>query len=449
VPIGIAAVAGALALSALAGLPLYGDGAYYFFRIAVDGLPVIPNHRLGAVLPQLPTLIAARVTEDVLSLRHTFAISYAALPFISLLACWFAVRRSAPVLVLFPALFFVVSQTSFSAVSELLLCLYIAWPFVLLASLYPIRRAVWAYGLALAPLLSLLHPLSFAPLFLLCGIAALAALRGPSRRTYWALLAAALGASALARLVWTWLGANAYERSFREPAEAAYYLFAATQAQGLFLFLVLGLALLLALAVLGQPRRLAGAIRRTLGLGFLLLPVLAAAVGFAVLAGEGIKPKAAALLPVCLVIMLLAAVAATPRPNRDGVPALGVGPGRAGGWGRPFAACALAMTLLILAKSAAWWTATRGLIDAVGSAEPACLTYGPEEPYSLQWPWMAIVDNWTAPLNALIFRGPWPIPLLLPKDGCPVLDETGLAHLNGWTAYPFEVLNARFGPLRP
>ena len=315
--------------------------------------------------------------------------------------------------------------------------------------LYPSHRAVWAYGLALAPLLALLHPLSFAPLLLLCGIAALTALSQPSQRTSWVLLAAAFGAGSLARLVWTWLGANAYERSFHESGEAAYYLLAATQAQGLLLALIPGLALLLALAVLGRPRRLADAMRRPLRLGFLLLPVLATAVGFEVLAGEGIKPKAAALLPVCLIIMLLAAVAARSRPGRDGVLGRGVGPDREGGWGWPFAACALAMTLLILAKSAAWWTATRGLMDAVGSAEPACITYGPEEPYSLQWPWMVIVDNWTAPLNALTFRGPWPIPLLLPKDGCSVLDETGLAHLNDWTAYPFEVLNARFGPLRP
>jgi len=140
----------------------------------------------------------------------------------------------------------------------------------------------------------------------------------------------------LARLRWRGsgprLGANAYERSFQEPGEAVHYLLAATEAQGLLLALVLGLALLLALAVLERPRRLAHAMRRPLGLGFLLLPVLAAAVGFEVLAGEGIKPKAGALLPVCLIIMLLAAVAARPRPGpgRYGAVGLGVGPEREG-----------------------------------------------------------------------------------------------------------------------
>ena len=62
---------------------------------------------------------------------------------------------------------------------------------------------------------------------------------------------------------------------------------------------------------------------------------------------------------------------------------------------------------------------------------------------------MAIVDNWTAPMAALIFRGPWPIPLLLPKDGCKVLAESGIARIHPWIVYPRLQLEVRFGPLRP
>lgn len=52
-------------------------------------------------------------------------------------------------------------------------------------------------------------------------------------------------------------------------------------------------------------------------------------------------------------------------------------------------------------------------------------------------------------MTALIFRGPWPIPLLLPKDGCPVLAETGVVRIHPWILYSRSQLESRFGPLRP
>ncbi|RKT46142.1 hypothetical protein [Thiocapsa rosea] len=180
---------------------------------------------------------------------------------------------------------------------------------------------------------------------------------------------------------------------------------------------------------------------RLLWPAFLLLPLLGALVAVDLLFGEGIKLKAGLILPVALLLMALA-VGIAGRPlalaERPGIRRLG----------RLVVVAALSLALIGTAKSAAWWTATHGLMNATASAETTCLAFGPEEPYALQWPWMAIIDDWATPMNALVFRPPWAIPLLLPGDGCRRLEQTGQAHLASWIQRPAAQLQAKFGPLR-
>lgn len=437
----------AYGVSALVGLPLYGDGTFYFFRLVLDQVPEIPNLRLAAVLPQLPALAAMRVTGDVTLLRHLFSLGYAALPVLSLIVCWLCVRKAAPVLILFPALFLVANQVNLSGVSELVTSLYLAWPFVLLASLHPSRGITRLYGAALAPLLLLLHPLGFLLLFFLAALAGLNAHLHERTRSIWLAIGAALGTAAILRLLWTLLGANAYERSHGGAGEAAYYLLPDTAAKGLLLLLVMALALRLAWTLDARGTAQGHRRGRGLSLGFLLLPLLGSALGAGFLAGEGIKLKVGAILPLGLLLMGLAAVLAMPLARPTG--ARGATDSPRLPWQTWFAACALAIVLATTAKSAAWWTATRGLINATASSELDCIPFGLEGPYALQWPWMAIVDNWTAPMAALVFRGPWPIPPLLPKDGCAVFAATDVARIHPWILYTRPQLEDRFGPLRP
>jgi len=74
---------------------------------------------------------------------------------------------------------------------------------------------------------------------------------------------------------------------------------------------------------------------------------------------------------------------------------------------------------------------------------------------------MQIIDDWATPMSALAFRPRLPdlgqgsavdgietIPLLLPGDGCARLTRTGEAHLTSWLWRRWELLEARFGPLR-
>jgi hypothetical protein len=429
------------------GLPLYGDGTFYFFRLVMDGSPEIPNLRFAAVLPQLPAWAATHLSSDATLVRHWFSIGYTALPVLSLLACWLATRRLAPALILFPTLGLVANQVNLSGVSELLTSIHLAWPFVFLAGLHPSRRITWAYGAALAPVLLLLHPLGFLLHFALAALAGLNARLHANARGVWVWIGSGMAVAGGLRLLWTLLGSNEYERSHGGASEAAYYLLADTPTQALLLLLVLGLALALAWTLdrNGDPlrrRRL-----RALSLGFLLVPAVCIMLGAGLLAGEGIKLKVGAVFPISLLLMGLPAALALARatsPRSRAVASTVDLP-----WESWLIACALAIVLVTASRSAAWWTATRGLMNATSSSELRCIPFGPEEPYALQWPWMAIVDNWTAPMSALVFRGPWPIPLLLPKDGCAVLDETGMVRIHPWIVYPRSELESRFGPLRP
>jgi len=430
---GLMLVTAAYAVAAAVGLPLFGDGAYYFFRIALEGEPLVPNLRWTAVLGQLPVLAAWPLTDDVLALRHAFSFGYAMLPVLSLAVCWLLVRRRAPWLVLFPALTLIALQINFSGVSELLLSLHLTWPFVLLVAVHPASRWALGYGLVLGPLLLLLHPLTFALALPSVVLALWGARRAPARRRGWQLAAVLLAVAGVARLLWTALGSNAYEREHLAPDAAATYLLPDHDSQLLLLGVVLALGL--ALTVLGwRPAdRWAG---RLLKPGFALVLLLAVYIGGLFWLGEGIRLKAGLCFPLALALMAMAVAAA----GRPGLPPALIG--------RLFGLGAAAVLVLTLSKSVAWWTATHGLMDITASTGSDCIPFAVQEPYSLQWPWMAIVDDWATPFNALVFRAPWPVALLLPYDGCERLEATGIAHLTSWSERPAARLAERFGPLR-
>jgi hypothetical protein len=69
-----------------------------------------------------------------------------------------------------------------------------------------------------------------------------------------------------------------------------------------------------------------------------------------------------------------------------------------------------------------------------------------------------IVDDWNAPMNALIFRPRLrdpatgelvPIALLLPDNGCGWLELFPEVYPMPWLSVPWQRLDEGFGPLRP
>lgn len=471
------ALAFAYLVAALVGLPLYGDGAYYWFKLAADEAFVVPNLRVGALLPQLPGMLAGRFTDDPVLLRHAFSLGYVALPVLSLTACWLVVRRVAPALLLFPLLWLAVHQINFSAVSELLTAVHLAWPFVLGAALWPAARSVRLYGWLLGALFVVLHPMAFVPAL---GLAVLAAWLGwHAPRAAWGRRGGAAGAAALRwawlelagwlviagllRLGWTVAGANRYERSNLTGDGAVHYLLPSTVAQELLLAVAALAALVVALVLLRGGR---GALPRWLmpvpGVVLAVLVGLAIWVGGEILFGHGIKLKAALTFVAGLGFMALAAVVGRVLLTRAeaGAEHVGIAAGPTdpspvqpvwvpAGW---LSAPAAAVLIMLAAKSAGWWLATNELGRLVAEADSPCVVRIAEQPPSLQWRWMRMLDEWPVGMNALAFRPRAPaapeVSLLLPNDGCEILAATGEARLQSWIVRPWSQLEARFGPLR-
>jgi hypothetical protein len=432
----------------LVGAPLYGDGGWYFFRIALTGEPLIPNQRVSAAIAQVPVLITWRFSDDVLVLRHAFSLGYALLPWVGLAIGWWLVRRRAPWLWVYPVLGLLALQLNFSGVSELVLTLHLCWPFVLAALLYPERALTLAYGFVLAAVLVFLHPLAFTAAALLALLALIIARRGvalDTQRWYW--LAGWFALAALVRFAWTVTGLNTYERGRLAPEAAAGYLLPATDLQlGLLIGIgLLGLGWTLLVAAPRQPWR--GRLTALLGLTGWLLPLAALGIGAGFLFGEGIRLKVGLGFVLGLGLMVLAALAVFAAERRT-LPSPAV---RGRALRQLIASATAAILLLAAARSVAWWTATHGLANLTASSTEICIPFGPDEPYAMQWPWMSIIDDWASPFNALVFRGDpglGPIALLLKHDGCTQLAETGIVHFPGWVSVPFPALEARFGPLR-
>lgn len=117
-------------------------------------------------------------------------------------------------------------------------------------------------------------------------------------------------------------------------------------------------------------------------------------IGVEMLHGDGIKLKSASSFVVGLVLMgLVSVVVVVPRQET----ALD---GRA----RIASLIMTCMVMLLLAKSTAWWTTTRGLQNLLAESHADCITISASEPFGLQWPWMSIIGDWTTPMNALAFR---------------------------------------------
>ncbi|MGD8206947.1 MAG: hypothetical protein PVH47_02600, partial [Thiohalocapsa sp.] len=455
IDIGLVAVVCAYAITALVGLPLFQDGAWYFFKIATSGVAELPNLRYTALLPQLPTVWAAPFVDDAVMLRHIFSLSYVALPVASLLGCWLLVRRRAPALMLFPLLWLLLNLVNFSGVSELLSSLYLTWPLVLAMLLASSRSWTWVYAGIAAPMLAALHPLAFLPAFALALLAAALAWLRPRLRWAWGSLAGLLLATGLFRLVWTITGANSYERGRLQADSAINYLMTETLGQNLLLGAVLSLGVALTAGMLARGPVRAWSLRLSGAIAW-LLPAIVLLIGLEILNGEGIKLKSGLSFVAGLVLMGLASVVVL-------APLLS---GRVGntsvettlnGRVRIAALIATCMVMLLLAKSAAWWTATRGLQNLLAGAGADCITMSATEPFGLQWPWMAIIDDWATPMNALAFRpylvlgadrGVEPVPLLLRHDRCDIARETGKVYPTSWIERDIEAVNARFGPLR-
>jgi hypothetical protein len=485
----------AYVLAALVGLPFFGDGAHYLFRLRMDTVPYLPDLRFAAVPMQLPAYLASQLGADVLTTRHLFAFGQVLLPVASVIACWLIVRRRAPRLMLFPALALLLSQINFSSVSELLAMQYVAWPLVLAMGLSAERRWVRRYAAIAGPVLLFQHPLAFAALFGLAAFALIIAWSHAELRRRWLRIALWLAVCGVARVLWSSIGLSEhYEQRMVSADGAAFYVLTVTWGQHLLLgaVTVLGLGWAGWLLHQGRGRRamdVAAGPRLLIWLTVLAVPPLVLMVSYEICWGQGVRLKSASTIGVSFLLMAAAgllglfglprrttaprhphrapvsglsreeAADLSSRPRASPLETRSCPPYRAALRGTlPATMVALlGIAALLLVKSAAWWTGTRGLQNIVADTPGACVPLSRHTPYALQWPWMVIVDDWNAPMNALIFRPQLrdpdtgalvPVALLLPDNGCDWLELQPEVYPTPWLSVSWERLDAKFGPLR-
>ncbi|NEX15936.1 MAG: hypothetical protein C1943_04680 [Halochromatium sp.] len=475
-------------VAAVVGLPLFEDGSFYFFTIVIEQAAVVPNLRVSAVLPQLPAVMAFSLGADLALGRFIFSAAYMAIPLATLVGSWLLLRRRVPALLLLVLPSFLALQLNFSGVSELLSGLYLTWPVLLAMLLVPQRRWVMALAIGWGPLLLLLHPLAFIFCFGLGLVAWLlswgagdwGAWVAVKERLVWRRIGLWLVANGLARVAWTAFGLNDYERGRLNPSSALGYLFGETVAQHLLI------AMLVCVTLLGfwvlHRRSLSSRASRALMLFLWLALLIVAWVSIEYLLGKGIVLKSAMTLGVGLLGMTAVTWLVLQRETgrilqretergvereagqsiqwkaeRGMQKEAGLG---AAGSKRPSTAMhmlGVALLMLLMAKSSAWWTGVRGLQDMVASSDTACIPFGDHEPYSLQWPWMVITDSWPTPFTALVTRpfvptseeGQFqPIAVMLKHNGCDQLRATGMLYLPVGVSLPFEAVDAALGPLR-
>ena len=264
---GVLALA-AFAAIAVAGAALDWDGSHYLFHLLDDGRPLLPHARGGTAPIQWPVLGLSRITTDLAPVRLLFSALYELFPLLGLGLSWLAVRRSAPALMLWPALGIAVTQlpVQMLGMAELNLAVDLAWPLLMLA-LTGTRGRRMLPALALAVWIATLHPLGGA---LLLGIGLAAALQasgsgeGALRWTGPALLLV-IG---VVRLV---IPTDAYDAAASTPAFVAAQLSNAVTSVG---GVAAGAALLTgSIAVALLAGRIAASRRTTL---LLVLPLLLA-----------------------------------------------------------------------------------------------------------------------------------------------------------------------------
>jgi hypothetical protein len=166
--------------------------------------------------------------------------------------------------------------------------------------------------------------------------------------------------------------------------------------------------------------------------------VLGLAVAAQIHAGEGIKLKSAVVFPLALALMAITVAAAGHARFQQSRTA----------WIPLFFLITLVYLLMGFSKAHGWQRATDDLAAAMAASPSPCVRLGPDEPLVLQSARMSAVDNWTAPIAALIFQTEKPATLLLPGDGCQTLVEKRVAYFTPWFARPLGALEARFGPIR-
>src|SRR5699024_2200837 len=94
----------AVVVAAFSGAVLLFDGAWFLFQILDTQRIYIPQLRISFALMQWPAVWVAEATSDLSLARFVFSLTVMAMPPISIAICWWMVRKTAPWLIIWPAI---------------------------------------------------------------------------------------------------------------------------------------------------------------------------------------------------------------------------------------------------------------------------------------------------------------------------------------------------------
>jgi len=481
----------ALVVSAMVNLQLFQDGSSYLFELLVTR-SAIRHHRQSVLLIQMPVILAdkslTRLQVDssyILQVsRLLFSLSYALIPFISLLLSWLVIRRKNEGLFIWAALIILfVNLVNFSWVSELLISLQLSLPLMLASFLMPRSKRFWALTIVLLPIIFFLHPLVVLPLVTTAlGAAYVGYKKVEIRRTAW-LSAIIFLTVAVLRGIFSLYIMSSYETSFLESSAMNSYLFVTSPENKLFLFisLTIGLISLMAKSIANSRSGMAiilpiiisiqalGVLLFLINLTFLpaliLILTVIISIGFIIIlpyryyshnslpsnftlvyiscmglaataggvlisqyfSGSGEFPlKTGLALFTSMLIMGMASYDST----RD-MSHLEINQRF-----RLVTALSIIFSLVIISKSLIWQSSIHKLEQSLVMTTEQCIEVVPED-----FPWLErnpynIINNWSLPSLALVVQDNLPRKLLLEKNDCKLYYESGMVQIDPWTNLP-------------
>ena len=192
----------ALAVSALAGLPLTWDGAFDLFKTLDAQSPYIPHNRLINAALELPVLASSHLTQNSTFLRMVFCLSYALVPAAGLAASWLICREKHPSIFVWPVLSCCLAMLPGQAgfCFEAIMCVWLMWP-VFLAALIGLRRSHLPVAALMALAGFLAYPITAVLFALSAGVTVIAAFTSPTNRRQRLYGATVLGLMAVARML--------------------------------------------------------------------------------------------------------------------------------------------------------------------------------------------------------------------------------------------------------
>jgi hypothetical protein len=189
-----------IAIATFTDAPLSFDGAFFLFRV-LDNRHFASDHgRLINIPLQLPTLIAARFTDNLEVLRPLFCAAYALIPLLGLTVSWMVCRLRGPSLFIWPVMSICLAGLpgQFSFHSEATIAVTLLWPAMLTALVGAPPTVLPLVAIAsIAAACS--HPYAAGVLAFIVLIALVSAIVRPQSRKVSIGLALALGALLLAR----------------------------------------------------------------------------------------------------------------------------------------------------------------------------------------------------------------------------------------------------------